>query len=367
MTFCTVRRLSSAYDSSLEKAAWGVRTTRSRSVTGWSAGSGSSSKTSSPGVSVATLARHDPAQPGGQVPGGYGQEEPTPQHAQAPGPDGDDAEDGERRRSGVGEPDEACAREDEAEAGHPEEVGVAPSAARGCCPSPSLPSLETMLLAEDVLLLLTDATTGKPLAGSPGRDYVLAGAVLLDLTALGRIRISDGRDGARPGRLVVVDPSPMGDDVLDDALMRLAGRKPDKPKNLLGRLSKGLRPRLLERLAGRGLVRRTERRVLGLFPVVSWPSADARYTEDLRRGVREVLVVWRTATDREASLISLLHAVDRVPAVLPDTGLLKSELRRRAKVTSSQNFAADAVRRAVEEAVTAAVIAASAAGTVSSS
>lgn len=224
-----------------------------------------------------------------------------------------------------------------------------------------------MLLAEDVLLLLTDATTGKSLAGSPGRDYVLAGAVLLDLAALGRVRVSDGRDGTRPGRLVVVDDSPTGDDVLDDALARLAGRKPDKPKNVLGRLAKGLRPRLLERLAGRGLVRRTEQRVLGVFPVVTWPSADGRRTEELRRTLREVLVVWRAATDREASLISLLHAVDRVPAVLPDTGLRKSELRRRAKAASSQNFAADAVRRAVEEAVMAALAAVSAAGAVSSS
>jgi hypothetical protein len=49
------------------------------------------------------------------------------------------------------------------------------------------------------LLLLYDDETGKPITWSPGLDYALAGAVLIELTLLGKVDIAgDGDDRGDP-------------------------------------------------------------------------------------------------------------------------------------------------------------------------
>src|SRR5437764_12746277 len=69
---------------------------------------------------------------------------------------------------------------------------------------------------EEITLLLLDDTQGRfvdlPLSAS---DVVVAGAALMDLALADRID-SDLE------RLTVVDTKPTGDDILDDALARLA-------------------------------------------------------------------------------------------------------------------------------------------------
>src|SRR5438105_12939830 len=69
---------------------------------------------------------------------------------------------------------------------------------------------------EEITLLLLDDTQGRfvdlPLSAS---DVVVAGAALMDLALANRID-SDLE------RLTVVDTKPTGDDILDDALARIA-------------------------------------------------------------------------------------------------------------------------------------------------
>src|SRR5258708_37072838 len=69
---------------------------------------------------------------------------------------------------------------------------------------------------EEITLLLLDDTQGRfvdlPLSAS---DVVVAGAALMDLALADRI--DSGLE-----RLTVVDTKPTGDDILDDALARLA-------------------------------------------------------------------------------------------------------------------------------------------------
>lgn len=207
-----------------------------------------------------------------------------------------------------------------------------------------------MLIAEDVVLLLTDDTTGRPVLDSTRRDLVLAGAVVLELADRGRLRVTGPDEDVRTGRLVVADASPTGDDVLDAALERLSGRKPEKPKNALSGVAKGLHRRLLERLAQRGILRVEEERILGIFPRTSWPAADSAHEDAVRQGLHDVLVVGRTPTPREAHLISLLQAVGQVPKVLPGAQIGRAELRRRANQIEG-SFASVAVRKAVDDAI----------------
>lgn len=223
-----------------------------------------------------------------------------------------------------------------------------------------------MLIAEDLLLLLTDDASGKTRSTST-IDVALAGAVLLELTLLERVDVA-GPDGpVKEGRLVVIDDSTTGDDVLDAALSVCGEKQGDRPKNVLGPLKKGLRPALYDRLVGRGVLRAEEGRVLGLFPTHRWPAEDATHEAAVRRDLEGVLVHGLTPAPRTGALVALLHAIRVVRTVVDpsahDVG--KKVLDRRAKEVAEGSWASEAVRRAVDEmsaAVMAAVTVAAASG-----
>jgi hypothetical protein len=220
-----------------------------------------------------------------------------------------------------------------------------------------------MLLAEDLLLLLLDDSTGKPVTDGTRIDHALAGAVLLELALSRRVDIAEANQAeVKKGRLVYLDPSPTGESVLDDALASLADKHGKKPENTLGPLGKGLRTRLLDNLAVRGILRRDEGRILGIFPTTRWPADDSRHEHALRAKLHDVLVVGLTPDDRTGALISLLSAIDCLPKVVDAPN--RRALKRRGKEVAEGAWAAEAVRRAVA-AVNAAATAAITAATVS--
>lgn len=221
-----------------------------------------------------------------------------------------------------------------------------------------------MLIAEDLLLLLYDDESGKPITGSPGLDYALAGAVLIELTLLGKVDIAKAGEETKEGRLKVLDATPTGDPVLDGRLAILAEKSGLKPKNLMGKLSKKLRDEVLARLAERGILTADKDKVLGLFPVTRWPAQDAQHEADLRAGLGNVLKLGAQPDERTGALIALLSALNVVPKVITDA-VDKKALKRRAKEIAESAWAADAVRKAVQEmqaAVTATIVVTSSAG-----
>ncbi|HEY3563105.1 MAG TPA: GPP34 family phosphoprotein [Kribbella sp.] len=221
-----------------------------------------------------------------------------------------------------------------------------------------------MLIAEDLLLLLYDDETGKPITGSPGLDYALAGAVLIELTLNRKLDITaDGR-----GRLQVLDATPTGDPILDERLAYVAERPGKKPKNQIGPLSKRLRDQLLTRLAERGVLEADRGKVLGLFPVTRWPAKDARHEQEVRTQLDAALGQGLLPDQRTAALIALLSALNIVPKVVTHA-VDKRALKRRAKEIADSDWAADAVKKAVSEmqaAVTASIVVASSAAGSSS-
>jgi hypothetical protein len=215
-----------------------------------------------------------------------------------------------------------------------------------------------MLIAEDLLLLLYDDETGKPIAGSPGLDYALAGAVLIELTLSRKVDITT------QGRLEVLDRAPTGDPILDERLSYIADKPGKKPKNQVGALSKRLREQLLARLADRGVLEADQGKVLGLFPVTRWPAKDARHESEVRAKLESVLKVGTAPDERTGALIALLSALNVVPKVVTDA-VDKRALKQRAKEIADSDWAAAAVKKAVTEmqaAVTAAIVVASSAG-----
>ena len=113
-------------------------------------------------------------------------------------------------------------------------------------------SVGSMLLAEDLLLLVTDDASGRLSAPAAQVDAGLGGANLAELTLMNKVGLSGQGDQGKPGRIIVRDPSPAGDEVLDAALQIVIAHQGKTPSTVIGPLSKNLRRTLYERLAGAG-------------------------------------------------------------------------------------------------------------------
>src|SRR5215213_9951952 len=129
-----------------------------------------------------------------------------------------------------------------------------------------------MLLAEDLLLIVTDDDTGELATSSAEVDVALGGALLTELALMERVDVAGPDEGVREGRLVVRNASPTGDEVLDDALATVGEKEGKKPQGVVSALGKRTRVRLYERLAGSGVLRAEKGRVLGIVPRHRWPS-----------------------------------------------------------------------------------------------
>lgn len=219
-----------------------------------------------------------------------------------------------------------------------------------------------MLLAEDLLLLVTDDASGRLSASAAQVDAGLGGANLVELTMKNKVDLSGEEEQGKPGRIIVRDPSPAGDAVLDAALEIVMAHQGKKPSAVIRPLSKNLRQTLYRRLADSGLVRAEQGRILGVFPTHRWPTQDASHEAETRRLVNQALVQRTVPDTRTAALIALLHALRCEHKIVDPRqyGLSKRELTARAGEIAKGNWASEAVRKAIEE-MTAAVVAATAA------
>lgn len=222
-----------------------------------------------------------------------------------------------------------------------------------------------MLIAEDLLLLLTDDDSGRLAASSTLVDIALGGALLVELALMERVDVAGADEHVHRGRLVVRDARPTGDDVLDGALTRVTSKEGKKPQTVVTALGKGTRGRLYERLAASGILRAEEGRVLGLFPTHHWPTQDASHEATVRVALETALRA-RAATDtRTGTLIALLSALNAVHEVVDPkaVGLSKRELNASASRIAEGDWAAAAVRSAIDS-MMAAIIAATASAVV---
>jgi hypothetical protein len=108
-----------------------------------------------------------------------------------------------------------------------------------------------------------------------------------------------------------------------------------------------LRERLLERLAKAGLVEKREDTVLGFIPRTTWPEGDPAAEDDVRQRLQSALVSGQTPTERTLVLIALLQVTELLPKVV--TAEDKRALKARAEQLTEGDWAAKAVKDAIEE------------------
>ncbi|TGJ97856.1 GPP34 family phosphoprotein, partial [Actinotalea fermentans ATCC 43279 = JCM 9966 = DSM 3133] len=164
------------------------------------------------------------------------------------------------------------------------------------------------------------------------------------------------------GRVVVRDQASTGSALLDDALVTVKSKEGSTPKSLVEVLSRS-RPAdvALDGLVQRGLLRREEGRILGIFPTTRWPAADSRHEGDVRRTLTQVLRDGVAPDERTGALVAILAATKQAGRVMAAGAELSATARReidhRAKEIAEGSWAAGATRRYVEE-ITAATAAA---------
>ena len=164
----------------------------------------------------------------------------------------------------------------------------------------------TLTLAEQLLLLALDDETGK-LLPLPDRalDYALAGAILADLSRVGRVEIN--RDN-----IAVVDANPVHSVPEDLGLLDLNQANETSLRGALSHLAgdaHGLRKRVAGQLVQKGVLREEDHEFLWIFHFSRFPLADPN-TENavkqrLRNRIRDASI---PLTDSDHVLISLIHA-----------------------------------------------------------
>jgi hypothetical protein len=207
-----------------------------------------------------------------------------------------------------------------------------------------------MLIAEDLLLLLTDDNTGRLCAPALQVDFALAGANLIELALLDRITLSaEGADG-HAGQVIVHNRTPTGDPVLDSAVERLGGDG-TRPDSALRVLAKGLRTQLYERLTACGVLRSARGKILGRFARHTWPTEDAHHEAEVRGLITGAVTLSSSPDPHTAALIALLHALGCQHKVLDGDGLglSQAQLQARTAAIASGNWASDAVRKTIKD------------------
>lgn len=199
-----------------------------------------------------------------------------------------------------------------------------------------------MLVAEDLMLLATLSDKGRPpLAWAQNVEPAVAGALVAELTILGRVDIV----GAR---LVVTDATAVGDELLDQALELLNGDAIAKARNLkqqVRRLDAGLgrlNHRVTSRLVSAGVLGEQGRR-LALVTVVRRPVVDRARRQQLVGTVRSAVQSGGGNLEpRTASLIALLGAAKLLGCVTES----RAESRQ-AKAVARTTLASSPVGQAV--------------------
>jgi Golgi phosphoprotein 3 (GPP34) len=170
-------------------------------------------------------------------------------------------------------------------------------------------------IAEDLLLLLLDNASAQPGLDRSRRQRVLSAAVLLDLAYACRIRPAMGGDPVQAGRLLVLSGPDTGDPVQDLALQVLA-RRPMKPATAMAKLSRDVEPRLLAELERAGQIRPVRVGGKRFSRTWTWPLTDRTRVNRARAALLSALFDGQSPAPSTAAIISLLHAVDGLGALL---------------------------------------------------
>ena len=170
-------------------------------------------------------------------------------------------------------------------------------------------------IAEDLLLLLLDNASAQPGLDRARRERVLTAAALLDLAHACRIRPAVDSESVAAGRLVVLSGPPPDDPVLAPVLQLLL-RRPISPAAAIAKLRRETPAAVFAQLERNDQIRRVRLQGNAFKRAYAWPLLDRTRVSQTRAALRSVLFDETRPDPTMATIISLLHTVDGLGAVL---------------------------------------------------
>jgi hypothetical protein len=213
-----------------------------------------------------------------------------------------------------------------------------------------------LTLPQELYLLALHEEKGRvPAALSTPLHYGLGGAILAELILQGRVGLDDNR------KAVVVNNTMFGeDDLLNEGLERIqASGRHHKSTYWVSTFSdtiKKLEKRLAYRLVDQGVLRKEEKRFLGVAPYEAYPAQDASARFWIKQHLRSVVLGGEALDAHTATLLSLMCVCDLLGRVFTRDELKTA--RRKIKTLTSDEVIGEAVQQAIEiiEAATLAAI-----------
>ena len=204
--------------------------------------------------------------------------------------------------------------------------------------------------SEEILLLVLDEGRGELAPGMPERSLALAlaGAVLMDLALEDRIDTDSER-------LMLVNATPLGEDILDSTLAEIAGadREQDTGYWLERTAGQGdrIREAALARLTDRGILSSEADGLLSLVPSVSrsrrYPVADGQWVEETRLRIMRLLFSDDIPDPRDIGIIALADACGVFRTILAPEE--RAQVRDRIDLLRNLDLIASTMGRAIKE------------------
>ncbi len=178
---------------------------------------------------------------------------------------------------------------------------------------------------EEIVLLQLDDSQGRfvnlPLSAA---DVVLAGAALMELALANRI-------DSDLDRLILVDTTPTGDDILDDVLRQIGEDGGElSAAAVLERISgngEKYQDIALKRLIAKGILREENGRFLWVFHTRRYPVVDDREQREVRARLRQLVLSDDIPDPRDIVLICLIEACGLLGLVLSPDEIAATQTR----------------------------------------
>ena len=174
-----------------------------------------------------------------------------------------------------------------------------------------------LTFAEEILLLMLDDEDGTFLPVRESTvEYVLAGAVLMDLAFANRIDTD-------PKQLVVLDRNPTGNPMLDQAFAHIAKSDEVKDaKSWVETLSRteaaSIREQALGSLIERGILEARDEKFLWVFRSRRYPAIDGRAEREAKLRITGVLLSDDAPDPRDVAMICLVDACNLLRDIFSD-------------------------------------------------
>lgn len=211
-----------------------------------------------------------------------------------------------------------------------------------------------MLIVEELHMLLLRPDGRVESAVSVNRLYGEVAAVIVDLALHGRISVSDEKNPV----VDIVSTEPTGNPILDTTLQRLVPLRGKRLQSLVVRPKLDPLEVVVESLVGQGVLVRGERGFFG-WGSARTPESDSAPEQMLRSRLAAVLAGTGAPTQADLALLSILQSLNSAHAILRDEcgGMSARDLKKRIEELTAGSPAGDAVAKAVNDAIAAAMVA----------